>query len=90
MTLETARTREITTSEMERDILDTQQEIAVMEGELKAYEMIPRESSDYRMAQLRADYRRDGIGERRVFIDKLRAIIAERQSVSSQRTISDE
>jgi hypothetical protein len=73
----------IPTAEVEQDIVDTEQEIAVMEGELRAFEMVPHGSTEYKMAQFRASARREGIKQRQAFIGKLRAILAARSEVPS-------
>ena len=69
----------ISNAEIEQDIADTEYEIAVMQQEIAAFEMMPQcESVEFRMAQLRASARRYGITERNAFIAKLRAILASR------------
>jgi len=64
---------EISAAEIEQDILDTEQEIAQMEREEKGLRLIGDKLSVYR-----ANARRDGIKERRVFITKLKQILDER------------
>lgn len=73
----------IPTAEIEQDIADTEHEIAVMQREVVAFEMVPRESRDFKMSRFRADARRDGIKKREEFISKLRALLAERREVKS-------
>lgn len=67
----------ITTEEMQRDIADTEAEIATMERELEGLRLM----SD-RWSQMRADYRVTGIRERREFIAKVRTIIESRKPVT--------
>ena len=71
----------IPTTEILQDIVDTQREIDTMKQELTAFELIPRASSEFRMAQFRASNRRIGIQERREFIAKLRKLLALRNGV---------
>lgn len=78
MTLETDKTRAITNAEIERDILETEQEIALMDGEATALELTPMGSPDAKLAHFRASARRSGIAERQAFVAKLRALLAER------------
>ena len=80
MGAETLMSTKIPTAEIEQDIRDTEQEIAVTEAEIASLLLIPHASGDYKMAQFRIGARRTGIEERRVFIEKLRAILAERAS----------
>lgn len=63
----------IPTSEILRDIADTEAEIRQYEREIPALETLGDKMSLYR-----AEYRRNGIQERKAFIEKLRAILAER------------
>ena len=64
----------IPSEEIRQDIRDTEREIENMEREEKGY----REMTHDRLAQFRADARRQGIQKRKVFIGKLQGILKER------------
>ncbi len=66
---------QIPTSEILNDIKDTEKEIAQMEIEVIAYRMLPD-----RLSQFKADGRISGISERKIFIDKLKNILASREA----------
>lgn len=68
----------IPTVEIEQDIADTKQEIALLRGEIAALEATPQGSADFKMAHFRASGKRNGIKERETFIAKLREILDER------------
>jgi hypothetical protein len=78
VTVETEKSLRIPTEEVQKDLHDTEAEIALYEAELAAFELVPYGSPDYRMAQFKASHRRQGINDRRVFADKLRALLAAR------------
>lgn len=63
----------ITNEEMLQDIAETEQEIATMEREIEGFRLIGD-----RWSRMRADARVTGIQERRIFIGKVRAILAKR------------
>jgi hypothetical protein len=63
----------ISTEVMEKDIADTEAEIVVMEREIEGFRLLGD-----RWSQMRADARVTRIQERREFISKLQAFIAER------------
>lgn len=65
----------IPTSEVEQDIRDTEREIAEMTAEAEHLEATPITSPDARWNRMRANVRRQGIENRRVFIEKLRGIL---------------
>jgi hypothetical protein len=69
----------IPTAEIEQDILDTEREIAQMEIEAAHSENAPMCLSSARLDHMRAAKRRQDIEERKVFIGKLRKILADRQ-----------
>ena len=71
----------VPTEEIERDIADTEHEIATMTREVEAFSILA-ETGD-RMANMRAQARRDGIKDREAFIYKLRAILGARNVLSS-------
>lgn len=83
MTIETDKSRAIPTEEVRRDLADTEREIDLYERELVAFEAVPYDSPDYRMAQFRASHRRQGIADRRVVADKLRTLLAEREACTA-------
>ena len=63
----------IPTAEILQDIADTKREIHVMEKEEKGFRMFTD-----RWSMVRADYRRDGIRDRKEFVAKLEGILKER------------
>lgn len=66
-------------AEVQRDIADTEDEIALMKQELVAFEAMPAKSGEYRMTQLKIANRRFGIKEREQFIAKLHLLLAARK-----------
>lgn len=70
----------IPTEEIYQDIADTEAEIAVMERELKAFDIL---APTDRMARFKADHRRNGIKERREFIVKLQGILRSRKEATN-------
>ena len=60
----------ITVEEALQDIEDTEREIAQMDRELEAFEMLGD-----KMSRFKADHRRTGIRERREFITEVRAML---------------
>lgn len=76
MTKELAeRNAHIPSSEIERDIMDTEMEIASMELEARHLENTPLSLSTARFDHMRASARRTGIEARKKFIADLRAIL---------------
>lgn len=65
--------KHIPTAVIEQDIVDTQNEIVVLQREAKGYRLIGD-----RMSHFRADARESGIKERRDFIKKLEIILETR------------
>ena len=65
-----AANTDIPTKEIEQDILDTEKEIAEMEREAAGYRLVGD-----RMSNFRADCKESGIRERKIFIEKLQAIL---------------
>lgn len=63
----------IPSSEVIQDIKDTLAEISRMEREEKGFRLVGD-----RWSVMRADSRRSGISERKVFVDKLKEILRER------------
>lgn len=63
----------IPTSEILKDIADTQREIAQYEREIPALETLGD-----RMSMFKADFRRHGIRDRQTFIARLEGLLAER------------
>ena len=76
------RNAHISDEEIYRDIADTEAEILQLQRELRHYESAPQGARTYRLDQLRADYRRNGIRERQEFIGKLRNLLAMRVKAS--------
>lgn len=68
----------ISTSEIEKDIRDTEAEIDLMEKEIVAFEAVPFGSPDAKISHMKARARRTGIAERKEFISKLRIILEHR------------
>jgi hypothetical protein len=64
----------IPTSEVLQDIRDTESEIIQMEKEEKGLRIIGD-----KMSIFKADARREGIKERKIFIEKLEGILKERR-----------
>ena len=64
--------------EVRRDIADTEAEIRTLEQEVRALELFPPESTDYKMARFRAGGKRLAILERRQFVEKLTELLAAR------------
>ncbi len=60
----------ISTEEIKQDILDTEAEILKMKREMKGYRLIGDKLSHFR-----ADARKSGIAERKLFIERLQAIL---------------
>lgn len=75
----------IPTTEIQQDIQDTLAEIATMEREEVAFRMLRD-----RMSIFRADARRQGIVERRIFIAKLEAILTDRHVAQDDNAGSGE
>jgi hypothetical protein len=73
-----SRNSHIPTAEIQQDILETEQEITVMEREIRALETTPPESADYKLAFFRASAKRTGIVARQVFIARLLGLLAAR------------
>ena len=69
----------VSTSEIKKDIIDTENEISLMSQEEAAFLAVPFGSRDYRFSQMKASHRRKGIEEREVFIKKLRTILEYRE-----------
>lgn len=65
--------KDIPTSEIKQDIIDTEREILQMEKELAGYMLIGD-----KLSMFKADARRSGIRERQVFIEKLQKILIDR------------
>lgn len=65
----------IPSDEIEKDILDTQAEIARMEMEAQYLEKTPLSMPDARLNHMKAEARRTGIKEREEFIGKLQRIL---------------
>ena len=63
----------ISKAEIKKDIIDTENEITVMAREEKGLRIIGD-----RLSTMKADYRINGIKERKGFIKKLNAILIER------------
>jgi hypothetical protein len=63
----------IPTSEIEKDILDTEKEIATMAREIEGLTLLGD-----RWSLMKADARRTGINERTEFVQKLRVVLLER------------
>ncbi len=80
----------ISTAEIEQDILETEREIAQAEREAEHLERTPDSMREARWDHMRASARRSGIAERKEFIAKLKAILAERQQASSGTFIGRE
>lgn len=76
---DTAGNDHIPTAEIEADIADTEREISVLRKELLGYETFPFNSSEYRMAQLKASNRRIVIREGERLISDLRKILNDRK-----------
>lgn len=70
---------QIPTEVIEQDICDTEREIEQMQREMEYFEKSPPGSFAYRLDHMRAEYRRNGIRERREFIEKLRGILQTRE-----------
>lgn len=68
-----ANVEEIPTSEIEKDIADTEAEIPQLEREAEGFRLLGD-----RWSQMRADSRVNGIRERREFIVKLQGILQKR------------
>lgn len=64
------RNEGIPTSEIEKDIADTQAEITVMKREIEGFRLLGD-----RWSMMRADSRESGIKEREEFIEKLKIIL---------------
>ena len=69
----------IPTSEIEKDIIETKQEIAQMEEEARHLEETPLSLRSARLDHMRAESRRNGIKERQKFVDNLKAILQYRR-----------
>ena len=67
--------KHIPTSEIEKDIIDTQREISQMEIKAKHLEMTPIGMREARWDHMRADVLMSGIKRRKEFIKKLKAIL---------------
>ena len=70
------RNKDIPTSEIEKDISDTEAEIVEMEREIKGFRILGD-----RWSVMKADNRVRGIKERKEFIDKLKVILKARKEV---------
>lgn len=70
--------KHILTEEILKDISDTEYEIQIIEREMIGLRMM----SD-RMSHFRADARVSGIAERKLFIEKLKKILIERDQPAS-------
>lgn len=72
----------IPSEEIERDIADTEHEIANMRREIDAFRILA-DTGD-RMADMRARARESGIKEREAFNAKLKAILEARRVISGE------
>ena len=70
---------DISTAEMLKDIADTEAEIVTMEREIQGFRLLGD-----RLSHMKADARVTGIQQRKDFIAKVQAIIAERKLVSTE------
>src|SRR5688572_6313283 len=75
----------IPTEEVERDIVDTEREIASMTQEADHLESTPPSSPEYKMAHIRASARRQGVQQRKEFVEKLRAVLTHRSEQENAR-----
>jgi hypothetical protein len=66
----------IPTEEIKKDIFDTEVEIARMEQEIRAFEILGD-----KMSMVRAGARESGIKERKVFIEKLKELLQTREGI---------
>lgn len=67
--------KDIPTSEIQQDIIDTEREIATMLEEADHLENTPLSLSTARWDHMRADARRSGVEEREHFVSQLKAIL---------------
>lgn len=74
--------KDIPTSEIEQDILDTEGEIFQMTEEAEHLEKTPLSLQSARWDHIRASSRRQGIKERKEFIEKLSNILEGRKLLS--------
>jgi len=72
--------KHIPTKEIKQDILDTQQEIDQMGKEAEHLEAAPMGMRETRLNHMRGGARRSGIEERKIFIEKLEAILEIRKN----------
>lgn len=77
-----AKAAHIPTSEVEKDIADTEAEIFQMERELPGHKILA-EAGD-RLADMRYRANRDGIEERKRFVVKLKLILEHRKANAPQ------
>lgn len=70
----------IPTEEIRKDIADTEAEIVTMARELEGFRLLGD-----RWSMMRADYRETGIRQRREFVKKLNAILAERVELAADK-----
>lgn len=77
------RNEQIPTEEIQNDILATEQEISVLEDEIVHLEATPHTSSALKINFFRASAKRSGIKERKLFIEKLKAILEYRATVKA-------
>lgn len=71
--------KDIPNAEIEQDIADTLREIRDMEAEAKHLAETPLSMPTARWDHMRAEARLGGIRERKAFVAKLEAILAERK-----------
>lgn len=71
----------IPTKQVLVDIADTEAEIVTMTKEIEHLEQTPNSLPGYRLAQMQASARRDGIEKRKVFIARLQYLLKLRSEV---------
>ena len=76
--------------EIERDIQDTQMEIWTLQDEIKALEMTPIYSRDAKINFMKASAKKNGIIDRKEFIEKLQAIINYRKAHESSSKVANQ
>ena len=74
MSIETEKSKLVPLKEIKEDIFLTENEIVILEREIKGLELLGD-----RMSMFRADAKRSGIRERKIFIDKLKVLLSERE-----------
>ena len=75
--------KHIPTAEIEQDISDTKVEIIQLEREADFLAETPMGMQETKLNHMRANAKRSGIDERKIFIEKLQAILEIRKEVKN-------